>query len=134
MDWEAWARQYEQIRGRQAFVDLFAPGATFQDPVTDPTADTGGVSDMTGSIFPDWRQRIDRIRGGEDWAFFEWTGTATYRGPGAEGTDGVPIEMHGATVVEVDGDGLVTLWRDYLDTGEPAKQIKAGLKALRADG
>jgi hypothetical protein len=32
--------------------------------------------------------------------------------------------MHGATVVEVDGEGLVTRWRDYLDRKEPEEQIR----------
>jgi limonene-1,2-epoxide hydrolase len=36
--------------------------------------------------------------------------------------------MSGATVIEVDGDGKVTSWRDYLDTNEPMQQIKAGLE------
>ena len=42
---------------------------------------------------------------------------------------GIPIVMYGATVITVDGDGLVTSWRDYLDTNEPMGQIKAGLEA-----
>jgi hypothetical protein len=29
----------------------------------------------------------------------------------------------------VDGHGLVTSWRDYLDTNEPTQQITAGLAA-----
>jgi limonene-1,2-epoxide hydrolase len=35
--------------------------------------------------------------------------------------------MHGATVIEVDGDGKILSWRDYLDTNEPIQQIQAGL-------
>ena len=35
--------------------------------------------------------------------------------------------MQGATVIEVDADGKVTSWRDYLDTNEPTQQIQAGL-------
>jgi hypothetical protein len=31
--------------------------------------------------------------------------------------------MRGATIVEVNGDGLVTSWRDYLDRKEPEEQI-----------
>ena len=38
---------------------------------------------------------------------------------------GTPIEMHGATIVEVDGEGLVTSWRDYLDRKEPEIQLRA---------
>jgi hypothetical protein len=36
--------------------------------------------------------------------------------------------MHGATIIEVDGDGLDTTWRDYLDRKEPEEQIR---KAVR---
>lgn len=126
MDWDAWARRFEQA-DPDGFEAMFAPQRTFQDPVTPPTTDIRGVSELTASVFPDWRQQVDRIRGGNDWAVFEWTGTATYRGPGAEEGGGVPVVMHGATVVEVDGAGLVTRWRDYLDTNEPLAQIQAGL-------
>jgi limonene-1,2-epoxide hydrolase len=78
----------------------------------------------TAAIFPDWGQRVDRIRGGEDWAVFEWTGTGTFT---MEGRRSVPITMTGATVIEVDREGKVTSWRDYLDTNEPAQQISRGL-------
>ena len=80
-------------------------------------------------MFPDWTQEIVSIRGGERWAVFEWVGRATYTplggsGPGA----GARIEMHGATIVEVDEAGLVTRWRDYLDRKEPEEQIRAAVK------
>ena len=39
--------------------------------------------------------------------------------------------MHGATIVEVDADGLVTSWRDYLDRAEPADQIKAAARSAK---
>lgn len=125
MDWDTWARRFEEADADE-FEAMFATERTFEDPVTPPTSDIRGVSDLTASVFPDWRQRVDVIRGGEDWAVFEWTGTATFGGSGAEGGAGVPVVMHGATVVEVDADGLVTRWRDYLDTNEPISQIQAG--------
>ena len=57
----------------------------------------------TARIFPDWRQEITTIRGGDDWAVFEWIGRATYAGIGADDPPaGTEIEMHGATIVEVD--------------------------------
>jgi hypothetical protein len=83
------------------------------------------VQGQTGRIFPDWRQEITSIRGGEDWAVFEWIGRATYTPP--EGQP-VPIEMHGATIIEVNASGLVTSWRDYLDRKEPEEQIRAALR------
>jgi hypothetical protein len=103
---------------------LFAPGARFADPANAPTDDLRDISRQTRDVFPDWRQEITTIRGGDDWAVFEWIGRATY--------DGIPVEMHGATIVEVDLAGLVTSWRDYLDRKEPEDQIRRGLKARAA--
>jgi limonene-1,2-epoxide hydrolase len=124
MDWEAWARRFESVTGPDAFAALFADGGMFCDPVTTWTTDLRKVALDTDAMFPDWEQRVDRIRGGDDWAVFEWTGTGTFvsgNGPG------VPIRMHGATVIDVDAEGKVTAWRDYLDTNEPTQQIQAGL-------
>jgi limonene-1,2-epoxide hydrolase len=126
MDWDSWARAFETLHGPDAFAGLFAPDGVFCDPVTPWTTDVRQVATDTDAIFPDWAQRVDRIRGGDDWAVFEWTGTGTFT---MEGAEGIPIVMQGATVVEVDGDGKVTKWRDYLDTNEPTQQIQAGLKA-----
>jgi limonene-1,2-epoxide hydrolase len=126
MDWPAWARTFESVHGPEEFAGLFAAGGTFCDPVTPPTTDLRKVASDTDAIFPDWSQTVDRIRGGQDWAVFEWTGTATFH-PG-EGKAGVPVSMTGATVIDVDGDGKVTAWRDYLDTNEPTQQITKGLE------
>ena len=124
VDWEAWARHFESIDGPDAFAALFADGGRFCDPVTPWTTDLHKIARDTDAIFPDWAQQVDRIRGGDDWAVFEWTGTGTFT---AEGHTGVPIRMQGATVIEVDALGKVTSWRDYLDTNEPMQQIQAGL-------
>jgi hypothetical protein len=134
MDWEAWARKAERaidVEGRGDWKGLFAPGATFADPATtSPTSDLGAISRGTREVFPDWTQEITRIRGGDRWAVFEWVGRATYTPAktGAPGA-GAQIEMHGATIVEVDGNGLVTSWRDYLDRKEPEDQIRAAARA-----
>jgi hypothetical protein len=96
---------------------LFAPGASFADPANAGTGDLRDITRQTRDVFPDWRQEITWIRGGDDWAFFEWIGRATYNGE-------APIEMHGGTVIEVDADGLVTRWRDYLDRKEPEDQLR----------
>lgn len=133
VDWPAWASRFERSSGPDEFQALFAPGGTFQDPVTAPTADVRAVAEHTGSIFPDRSQQVTSIRGGDDWAFFEWQGAGTYRGPGAENGPGFPVRMAGATVVEVDASGLVTRWRDYLDTNEAIQQVVAGLQASGAD-
>jgi hypothetical protein len=137
MDWEQWARRAERaidVAERGDWAGLFAPGARFGDPHTPDTGDLRGVARHTKAIFPDWRQEITSIRGGDTWAVFEWIGRATYNGPAPDAPGhGTPIEMHGATIVEVDDDGLVTHWRDYLDRKEPEDQIKAAVRAARGD-
>jgi hypothetical protein len=132
MDWNGWARRAEaalDVGGRGDWYGLFAPGATFADPATtDPTTDLREISHGTKRLFPDWRQQITSIRGGDEWAVFEWTGYGTYS-PGADQPGhGAPIEMHGATIVEIDGTGLVTSWRDYLDRKEPESQIRRAVR------
>jgi SnoaL-like domain len=134
MDWDAWARRAEQALAFEAagsWRDLFAPGAVFGDPHTPSTTDLRAVQRGTAEIFPDWTQEITTIRGGDDWAVFEWIGRATYAGTGPDDSlAGTPIEMHGATIVEVDPAGLVTTWRDYLDRKEPEQQLKRAAKKL----
>jgi len=135
MDWDEWAREAEaalDFGGSGRWRDLFAPGASFSDPATTtPTSDLHHIQGQTGRVFPDWRQEITSIKGGHDWAVFEWIGRATYTPP--EGP-GIPVEMHGATIVEIDGSGLVTSWRDYLDRKEPEDQIRGGLKKSGREG
>src|SRR5580658_2619657 len=106
-DWDAWARAFESIDGPDAFAALFAAGGRFCDPVTPWTTDVRKVARDTDAIFPDWAQKVDRIRGGQDWAVFEWTGTGTFNA--SEGS-GVAITMQGATVIDVDADGKVVSW------------------------
>ena len=128
MDWEAWARKAEaaiDVEAKGDWKGLFAPGATFADPANERTEDLKDIVRQTKVAFPDWRQKITRIRGGDDWAVFEWIGRATYNGE-------APVEMHGATIVEVDDRGLVTSWRDYLDRKEPEDQIRAFYKGRTA--
>lgn len=135
MDWDAWARRTEaalSVRMQGDWRGLFAEGATFADPnTTNPTADLKSISRDTRAIFPDWEQEITSIRGGDGWAVFEWIGRATYAPGSGQPGAGAPIEMHGATIVEVDADGLVTSWRDYLDRKEPEDQIRRAVKAER---
>lgn len=126
MDWQAWARTFEAVKGPDQFAALFAPEGVFCDPVTPWTTDVRKVATDTDQIFPDWQQRVDTIRGGDDWAVFEWTGSATFP---QQGSAGIPIAMQGATIIAVNTDGKVTSWRDYLDTNQPLQQIQAGLKA-----
>jgi hypothetical protein len=135
MDWDDWARRAElalAFEEEGSWRDLFAEGATFGDPNTPDTSDLRSVQRGTARIFPDWRQEITSIRGDADWAVFEWIGRATYAGMSPEDpAAGAKVEMHGATIIEVDGEGLVTMWRDYLDRKEPEDQLR---KAARERG
>jgi hypothetical protein len=112
-DWDAWARQVERAldvanRKDTDFQDLFAPDAEFIDPTQTKTTDElPDVSRATARIFPDWTQQVTSIRGGDDWAAFEWIGRGTFKA--------TKVEMEGVTLVEIDKQGLVTKWRDYFD-------------------
>ncbi|HEX4821926.1 MAG TPA: nuclear transport factor 2 family protein [Acidimicrobiales bacterium] len=136
-DWDGYARTLEaalDMSTKGGFRELFAPGATFADPANAPTDDLRDIQRQTRAVMPDWRQEITSIRGGEDWAVFEWIGRATYRSRDGGGLgNGTPITMHGATIIEVDSDGLITSWRDYLDRKEPEDQIRAALRRDRGD-
>lgn len=130
MDWEAWARRAERaldVGNRGDWQGLFAPGAVFGDPHTPSTTNLRGIARQTRSIFPDWTQEITTIRGGPDWAVFEWIGRGTFAMADAPGR-GTRVTIHGATIVEVNADGLVTSWRDYLDRKEPEEQILAAIE------
>jgi hypothetical protein len=124
-DWDAYARKLEaalDMRGGTGFRDLFAPGARFADPANAPTEDLRDIQQQTRTIFPDWRQEITSMRGDANWAVFEWIGRATFN-------ETTPITMHGATIIELDDNGLITSWRDYLDRKEPEDQIRKAMKA-----
>jgi hypothetical protein len=127
VEWEDWARRIEQVQDPDGMVALFAAGGTYCDPLTPTTTDVRAVAVQTFRVFPDWQQRLVRIRGGDDWAFFEWTGVGTYRGPGAEEGPGFPVSLEGCTAVEVDADGLVTRYRDYPDVYASIQQVTDGL-------
>ncbi len=129
MDWEAWARRAERaldVANRGDWKGLFAPDGIFGDPKTPSTTDLQSIGRQTRTIFPDWTQAITKIRGGDDWAVFEWIGRGTFTMSGTSGS-GTRITMHGATIVEVNNEGLVMSWRDYLDRKEPEEQIRAAI-------
>lgn len=119
MDWQAWGRRLEAALAQDGDVEfqtLFAPGATFQDPVNAPTTDLGAVEAMTAASFPDWRQEITAVHGDGDGGSFEWIGRGTLGGT-------LPVEIHGCTAVDVDAAGLVVRWRDYFDMKELEGQL-----------
>jgi hypothetical protein len=117
MDWTSWAARLEQALGPVGdFPSFFAPGALFSDPVNAPTPDIAAIEEMTKASFPDWHQEILSVHGDDTGGAFEWIGRGTLGGT-------IPIEIHGSTVVDVDGSGLVTRWRDYFDLKEIDAQV-----------
>jgi hypothetical protein len=70
---------------------------------------------------------VTSIRGGDDWAAFEWVGRGTFTWKGK--STGRAIEMDGVTLVDVDADGLVTRWRDYFDMKSVEEQMRGGVAA-----
>jgi hypothetical protein len=135
VNWDEWARRATQaldFAHEARWRDLFAPDATFGDPNTPSTTDLRSIQRGTAHVFPDWRQEITSIRGESSWAVFEWIGRATYAGASPDDpVAGTLIEMHGATIIEVDENGLVTMWRDYLDRKEPEIQLRAAARHPR---
>ena len=129
-DWDAWARDVERRldvahRSDTDFQDLFASDAVFIDPTqTKSTDELPQVSKQTQSLFPDWTQEVTSIRGDEDWAVFEWIGRGTFTPRGE--TAGRSMEMFGVTLVDVDGQGRVTQWRDYFDMKSVEDQLRGG--------
>jgi hypothetical protein len=88
-----------QSTARRAAGEAAAPVAEpargdkrFADPANAPTEDLRDIQHQTRKIFPDWHQEITSIRGGDNWAVFEWVGRATFN-------DSTPITMHGATIL-----------------------------------
>jgi limonene-1,2-epoxide hydrolase len=123
VDWAGWAARLERALGPEGdFPSFFAPGALFSDPVNEPTTDIAGIEEMTQAMFPDWSQEITSVHGDATAGVFEWIGRGTLGGT-------VPIVIHGCTVVEVNGDGLVTRWRDYFDLKEIEDQASGRPKA-----
>jgi hypothetical protein len=117
MDWADWGKRLEHALGPEGdFPSFFAPGALFSDPVNKPTTDIAGIEEMTQAMFPDWRQEITSVHGDNSAGAFEWIGRGSLGGV-------TPIVIHGCTVVDIDGDGLVTRWRDYFDLKEIEEQV-----------
>src|SRR4029079_16879663 len=106
------------------FQQLFAADAVFIDPTqTKTTAELPDVSRATEAIFPDWTQEVTSIRGGDDWAAFEWIGRGTFTWKGKQGA---AVEMEGVTLVEVDTSGRVSHARDYFDRKGVEEQMRNG--------
>jgi limonene-1,2-epoxide hydrolase len=127
LDWAEWARAIEPILwcgGPEGpFAQLFAPGATYQDPVNATTSDLASIEAMTRGAYPDWGQQISAIHGDDSGAAFEWVGRGNLGGS-------TPMEIHGCTVVDIDRLGRVTRWRDYFDVKEIEGHLGTTMETL----
>lgn len=130
-DWDAWARRVERAldvatRSDTDFQDLFAPDAVYIDPTqTAVTSELPEVSRHTKAAFPDWTTEVVSIRGSEKWAALEWIGRGTYTPHDELGATPTAIELPGVTLVDIDGSGLVTRWRDYFDMKAVEDKIRS---------
>lgn len=95
MDWEVLVGEIEAGTGADGFVELFAEGGQFCDPVTPWTTDVQAVADQMNAVTPDWSAHVEVLRAGDAWAVLEWTGTASFQGDVT-----VPVTVHCASVVE----------------------------------
>jgi len=128
MDWDEWTTKLRLSLGAAATVrlrELFAPGGTFSDPVTPPTTEIASVEEITDASFPDWSQEVTASYGNTSGGAFEWVGRGTLGGT-------TRIELHGCTMVELDGAGLVTRWRDYFDLKEIETQMGSTIEEYQA--
>ena len=124
-DWDAYVRKLEaalDMRGGTGFRDLFAKGARFADPANAPPRTCA-----TYSTRPARSSRTGTRRSPRSAAVT--TGPCSSGSAGPRSTSSTPITMHGATILELDDDGLITSWRDYLDRKEPEDQIRKAMKA-----
>src|SRR5258708_12260724 len=103
-DWDAFARTLEDaldMRTKGGFRELFARGARFADPANAPTDDLHDIQRQTRAVMPDWRQEITSIRGGDNWACFEWIGYATYTArDGNRPRDAPPLTTHPPPLIQ----------------------------------
>lgn len=128
MEWDSWTERLRLALGANATVrlrELFAPGGVFSDPVTEATTDIASVEDVTDVSFPDWSQEVGASYGSPRGGAFAWVGRGTLGGS-------TPVVIHGCTMVELDGEGLVTRWRDYFDLKAIETQMGGTIEDHRA--
>jgi hypothetical protein len=119
--WKSWAAGAVQTltmspgASDDAWVALFAPGDTYEDPVTARTEDVASVHALTGTTFPDWSMAVHSAAGDDRGGAVEWVS----RGHLPNGTF---VTLHGCSVIHLSTDGLVLRWRDYFDMGEFEQQ------------
>ena len=128
MDWDAWARRAEAALAFEGRGPLARP-VRARRGVRRPEHAEHHATCGRCSAAPPRSSRTGARRSRRSAAATTGrcsSGSAGRRTPGVATDDpvgGTPIEMHGASIVEVDADGLVTKWTDYLDRKEPEVQL-----------
>jgi limonene-1,2-epoxide hydrolase len=121
MDWTEWAPRAVSTLTMTPeatdaeWVNLFAPGGTYQDVVTSRTSDVRSVFAITRSAFPDWEMTVTAARGTGEGGAIEWTSHGHL-------PHGPEVALHGCSVIDLAPDGKVLRWRDYFDMGEFERQ------------
>jgi hypothetical protein len=119
--WRSWATRAVRTltmspgASDDAWVALFSPGGTYEDPVTARTEDVASVWALTRSTFPDWSMEVQSAVGDAGGGAIEWVSQGHL-------PDGRPVSLHGCSVLHLSADGLVLRWRDYFDMGEFERQ------------
>jgi hypothetical protein len=123
-DWARWAvRAVDTLTmtpgaSDEAWVNLFAPGGTYEDPVTGRTADVASVFDVTRTSFPDWKMTVTSSAGNRRGGVVEWTSHGHL-------PHGPEVVLHGCSVIDLSSEGKILRWRDYFDMGEFDRQTAA---------
>ncbi|HVA05349.1 MAG TPA: nuclear transport factor 2 family protein [Acidimicrobiales bacterium] len=121
MNWTEWANDavatlaMSSGQGDEAWVGLFAPGGTYQDPVTAQTSDVAAVFAVTRSSFPDWEMTVTSASGDSTGGVMEWIGRGHL-------PHGPAVVLHGCSVIDLSSEAKVVRWRDYFSMGEFARQ------------
>jgi hypothetical protein len=124
-NWNTWAAAavntltMEPGANNAAWVALFAPSGTYQDPMTAPTTDVAAVYALTRTTFPDWMMLVSSAVGDLDGGAIEWISQGHL-------PHGPAVTLHGCSVIRLNGDALVVRWRDYFDMGEFTRQAQPG--------
>jgi limonene-1,2-epoxide hydrolase len=121
VNWQEWARRAVDTLTMTpeatdaAWVALFAPGGTYQDPVTACTTDVASVFAVTRATFADWRMTVTGTSGDAGGGAIEWVS-------GGHLPQGKAVALHGCSVLQLSPEGAVVRWRDYFDLGEFERQ------------
>jgi steroid delta-isomerase-like uncharacterized protein len=110
-------------------VEQFAARFTFNDhALTLQFTDKSRLTEFfqkARELFPDTRLEVLSLMESEDRAIAEWTLTATQTVPYGSIRYGLPISLHGSTILRVE-NGRIVQWSDYYDH---ASSWRTGLAA-----